>query len=106
MNDLSELARAVPVLTWPRLAVRVASLVGLGAYLADELIEGESWSIDPAILIGLRTPGNLARPIGPAWLRQSAVDISALGGFPVLTLFGIAGVAWLLSQRRRAEAGW
>lgn len=106
MNDRTELARAVPVRTWPLLAVLVASLVGLGAYLADELIEGESWSIDPAILIGLRTPGNLARPIGPAWLQQSAVDISALGGFTVMTLFGLAGVAWLLSQRKRAEAGW
>src|SRR3569623_1764113 len=53
MNDKSELARSVPVRTWPLLAVLVASLVGLGAYLADELIEGESWSIDPALLSGL-----------------------------------------------------
>lgn len=91
---------------WPALGLLVLSLVGMGAYLADELIEGESWSIDTAILVGLRTPGDLSRPIGPHWLLQSAVDISALGGGTLMWLFGIAGLVWLLYRRKRAEAGW
>ncbi|MDB5677112.1 phosphatase PAP2 family protein [Sphingomonas bacterium] len=91
---------------WPALALLVVSLIGLGAHLADELIEGESFSLDTAILVGLRTPGDLSQPIGPHWLLQSAVDISALGGGTLMWLFGVAGLAWLLYRHKRAEAGW
>ena len=91
---------------WPALGLLVVSLVGLGAYLADELIEGKSWAIDPRILVGLRVPGHLDTPIGPAWLQQSMVDISALGGPTLLWLFGVSGLIWLLYRRQRAEAGW
>ncbi len=45
-------------------------------------------------------------PIGPGWLLQSAVDISALGGFTLITLFGGIGVGFLLALRRRIEAAW
>lgn len=79
------------------------SLVGLGAYLADEVIEGAGWAVDPAILLALRTPGDSHNPIGPAWLTQAAVDISALGGVTLMTLFGLAGLAWLLAIGKRAE---
>jgi len=91
---------------WPALALLAVSLAGLGGYLADELIEGERFSIDSAILLGLRTPGDLSRPVGPGWLQQSAVDISALGGFTLMWLFGLTGVVWLLAVRKRAEAAW
>lgn len=91
---------------WPALALFAVSLVGLGAHLAGELIEGERWSLDTAILIGLRTPGDLDRPIGPGWLLQSAVDVSALGGTTLMWLFGVAGIAWLLAIGKRAEGGW
>ena len=91
---------------WPALGLLVASLVGLGAYLADELIVGEGWAIDPHILLSLRIPGHLDKPVGPAWLLQSAVDISALGGPTLMWLFGVSGLVWLLYRRARAEAGW
>ncbi|MBN8814501.1 MAG: phosphatase PAP2 family protein [Sphingomonas sp.] len=91
---------------WPALGLLVVSLVGLGAYLADELIEGESWAIDQRLLMGLRVPGDLQQPIGPHWLLQAAIDVSALGGPTLRILFGGAGLAWLLYRRRRAEAGW
>lgn len=91
---------------WPALGLLVASLVGLGGYLADELIEGEGWAIDQRLLVGLRVPGDLQRPIGPHWLQQSAVDISALGGPTLMWLFGVSGLVWLLWRRHRAEAAW
>lgn len=91
---------------WPAIGLFVVSLVGLGAYLADELLEGEGWAIDQRLLLGLRVPGDIQRPIGPAWLQQSAVDVSALGGPTLLWLFGLSGLVWLLYRRQRAEAAW
>lgn len=91
---------------WPTVALLALSMLGLGAHLANELIEGERFSFDTAILLALRTPGHLDVPVGPRWLLQSAVDISALGGVTLLWLFGVAGLIFLLYAGKRAEAGW
>ena len=91
---------------WPLLI-----LVGLGALaialdLTDDISDGASWKFDSAILLAFRTPGDLAKPIGPAWLPLSAMDISALGGFTLQWLLGGAAIVYLLSIRRRTEAAW
>lgn len=91
---------------WPGVALLVASLLGVAAHLADEVIEGERLSLDDAILLSMRVPGHLDTPIGPHWLLQSAIDISALGGFTLFWLFGALGLAFLLCISRRAEAAW
>jgi len=91
---------------WPAIALFAVSLVLLGAYLADELIEGERFGFDTRLLLALRVPGQPQTPIGPRWLLQSAVDISALGGYTLLWLFGSAGIAWLTAAGKRAEASW
>jgi len=90
---------------WPALALFAVSLVLLGAHLADELIEGEAFSFDTRLLLALRVPGHPQTPIGPSWLLQSAVDISALGGYTLMWLFGLAGLVWLIAADKRAEAG-
>jgi len=89
---------------WPALALFAVSLVLLGVHLADELIEGEAFSFDTRLLLALRVPGHPQTPIGPSWLLQSAVDISALGGYTLMWLFGVTGLAWLLMLHKRAEA--
>jgi undecaprenyl-diphosphatase len=91
---------------WPAVAVFALSLVGLGAHLAEELAEGESFSLDTRILLGLRVAGHPDVPIGPSWLLQSAIDVSALGGFTLMWLFGVAGLIWLIWAKKRAEAAW
>ena len=91
---------------WPALGLLVVSLVGLGAHLADELIEGEGWSVDTRLLLALRVPGHPQTPIGPPWLLQSAIDITALGGATLMWLFGSAGLIWLLRIGKRGEAAW
>jgi len=73
-------------------------------YLAHEIAEGDRWSLDSAILLALRRPGDLHTPIGPLWMQQSAIDISALGGFTVLWLLSAVVVGYLLLIRRREEA--
>ncbi|MEO7026489.1 MAG: phosphatase PAP2 family protein, partial [Caulobacteraceae bacterium] len=80
--------------------------VGFLAYLIDEIAEGGSFHWDSVLLLALRVPGHLDRPIGPGWLPLSAIDISALGGFTLLWLFGALVLSFLVFIHRRAEAAW
>jgi undecaprenyl-diphosphatase len=91
---------------WPLALLGGVALLGAGVHLAGELLEGESFNWDRSLLLALRQPGDLARPIGPRFLTQSAIDISALGGFTVLWLFGAFTIGFLIYVKRRAEAGW
>jgi len=100
-----EAVRRVPWV-WPAIVLLAVSLLGLGVHVAGELLEGEHFGFDAAILHMLRVPGDPARPVGPEWLLQSAIDISALGGFTLMTLFGVGGLAFLLYAGKRSEAGW
>jgi len=78
-----------------RFLTQVGPILGIGVLLmgalaflkvAEETFEGETKTIDTAILLALRNPADPADPIGPAWLEHSLSDITALGGFAVLTL--------------------
>ena len=87
---------------WPALALLGLSLAGLAAFLCLRFASG--FAFDPALLLAFRTPGDLATPIGPPWLLQSAIDISALGGYTVLWLAGAGTLIFLLAFGKRAEA--
>jgi len=69
-----------------------------------EVREGDTSGVDSAILLAFRRPGDLATPIGPRWLQEAARDVTALGGFTVLTLVVVLAVAVLWLHRRRAQA--
>ena len=72
----------------------------LFAHIVEEMMEGDTSASDNAILLALRVPGHLATPIGPPWLLQSAIDISALGGFTFTWLFTTAAAAFFALTRR------
>lgn len=72
--------------------------------LAAEIQEGESFAFDRWLLLALRTSADPNVPIGPDWLRRALIDITSLGGTPVLTLITIAGTAYLLVARKAATA--
>jgi undecaprenyl-diphosphatase len=76
------------------------------AFLAlnGEVREQETMRFDRHLLMAFRSPADPATPNGPRWLRESARDISALGGFTVLTLVSTGAVALLAFSRRRAQA--
>ncbi len=63
----------------PLVALFVSSAL-VFAHIVEEVTEGETTASDRAILLAFRTPGDPSTPIGPPWLLQSAIDISALGG--------------------------
>jgi len=91
---------------WPALVLVGAGALGLAIHLIDEVTEGERFRLDAALLLALRQPGHPEVPIGPAWLLQSAIDISALGGFTLQWLLGGAACLFLAAVRRLAEAAW
>jgi undecaprenyl-diphosphatase len=79
------------------------ALAGFAA-LAAEAREGDVSRMDRVILLAFRAPGRLDVAIGPRWLQESARDITALGGFTVLTLIAVAATALLLIHGRRRQA--
>ena len=78
-------------------------LLGL-FWLGSEVLEGDTFALDKAILRGLRTTHDLALPIGPRWLTGAVVDITALGGVTVLTLITLLVVGFLLASRKSSTA--
>lgn len=72
--------------------------------IAEEILEGEGHEFDQAILMALRTPGDASDPIGPDWLQYAVGDLTALGGYTVLTLLIIASATYLLTFGRWRHA--
>lgn len=74
--------------------------------LASEVAEGDTAAFDKWVLEALRSPADPAVPIGPAWLRRTMVDLTALGGVPVLTLITVAAAFYLVAARKAATAAF
>ena len=84
--------------------VAVAATLWAFLNIADEVGEGETRGIDTRILLALRTPGDPADLIGPRWFEESMRDITALGGFNLLTLLTVVTTVTLLRLGRRRQA--
>ena len=81
-------------------------LLGVFVFLqvAEETLEGESQGLDTAILLALRNPADTTDPLGPAWFEHAMADITALGGFAVLTLLVGMIAVFLLVMRKWGKA--
>lgn len=85
----------------PLVAVALVGLLGWGfVALAGEVLEGDTLGFDRAILLALREPGDLANPIGPTWLAESARDITGLGGHVILGLITLSTIVYLAMTSR------
>ncbi|HVU31420.1 MAG TPA: phosphatase PAP2 family protein [Sphingomicrobium sp.] len=82
--------------------------IGLGLFLfihlASEVIEGDTMAFDRASLLALRVPGKPWEPIGPHWLSESFMQVTALGSRTNLTLITTLVVAYLIAARRPGPA--
>jgi undecaprenyl-diphosphatase len=94
--------RAELALLTAGLSVVVLSFASFG--LAAEVLEGDTRAFDERVLRALRQPGDPQEPIGPHWLKIAALDITSLGGAPVLGLTVAAVVGFLLLQGMRRTA--
>ena len=82
----------------------LAGLLLAFAELADEVTDGDTHAFDRAVLLALRTAGDSADPVGPAWLEAAFRDITTLGGTPVLATVTLVTLGYLLLAGRRATA--
>lgn len=100
--------RASTVLAWlgqHELSTLLSVLVlsgGVWAFvgLADEVTEGDTMSVDEAVLLALRSPADHADPLGPGWVEEMGRDFTALGGVGVLVLVTLGALGYLLLARR------
>ena len=85
-------------------ALSVCGILWVFFWLAGEVMEGDTRAFDRMLLLAMRTSGNLADPLGPAWLEFAASDITSLGGYPVLVLVTLAVIGFLLIVGKRHDA--
>lgn len=116
LEAIQQLARHRAWQRWPFRWIRAQEplvLLGAGALgvllwafvgITDEVVEGESHIADRLVLRMLRNSEDPSRPIGPRWLEHAAIDWTALGSAPVLTLLVAAVVGFMLLTRRWGPA--
>lgn len=108
-HGVAEAARVARPLAKRELGLLAALAIAAGALwlfveLAGEVREGASLAFDRELLLAMRTPGDLADPVGPGWVEEMARDFTALGSLGVLALVALAVVGYLLISRLRAAA--
>jgi undecaprenyl-diphosphatase len=99
---IARVARIEPI-TLLAIILGAALLLGF-AKLANVVGRGSAPAFDEWLIIALRTPGNLADPIGPAWLEEMMRDFTALGSTGVLTVMVLAIAGFLAMTRKGAAA--
>jgi undecaprenyl-diphosphatase len=73
------------------------------AKIADAVGDGGTRAFDEWLLVALRSPGNLADPIGPKWFEEMMRDFTAMGSTGVLTLM-VLTIAGFLTMTRKGHA--
>lgn len=84
----------------------IAVAAGAWTFLAlvDNVREGEGVRLDRAILLLFRDPADPSRPLGPPGMDSVVRDITALGGWVIISLvtFGVVGRLFLAGRTRQA----
>ena len=65
---------------------------------------GRLVDVDERLLLALREPGDPTNPLGPTWLEEAGRDVTALGGYAVLTLLVVLVVVYEIMGRRYGAA--
>ena len=91
-------------LTWLLVGLGGCILVLVFLKLSSAVMEGETLAFDREIVQAFRKADDPSRPIGPAWIESSLLDITAIGGPTVLTLTVLAVIGFLVLQARYHSA--
>jgi undecaprenyl-diphosphatase len=83
-------------------AVVALAVLSLGFFeLADDVAEGDTTAFDEWAVRSLRQADDPAVPVGPAWLREAGIDVTALGSVAVVVLLSSLVGGFLLLHGRR-----
>lgn len=85
-------------LTVPGILVGAGVLALIFLRLGHEVAEADTDAIDTRILLALRA--SPSDPLGPRWVENAVMHISALGSGAVTTLFALIAVAYSIIARR------
>lgn len=77
-------------------ALGVLAAILAFSYVASEVSEGGTLSLDRAMLVAMREEGDLTDPWGPEWVEDWMRDITALGSAAVLILMSLFAAGFLL----------
>jgi undecaprenyl-diphosphatase len=95
------IARAARIEPMALLAVILAAgLLFAFTKIANLAGRGNAPAFDEWLIVALRTPGDLADPIGPAWVEEMMRDFTALGSTGVLTVVVLAITGFLAMTRK------
>ncbi len=84
------------------LVIGIAGALWAFFNVGSEVVEGDTADLDHRFLLALRNPADLSDPIGSRSFEEAMRDVTALGGFTVVTLVTLVGVlAFLMHGRRR-----
>jgi len=100
---LPRFLRLLEVRTLALLATVGAAVWGFLA-LSDEIGENATAHIDRSIILAMRVPGHPSDPIGSRSFEEAMRDVTALGGFTVLTLVTVVAAATLIYFKRWRQA--
>lgn len=78
------------------IACGLLAFIELGEFVREEAPH----SFDQRILLAMREANDPADPIGPAWMEEMGRDVTALGGFTILTGLTISAIGFMLLHRR------
>jgi undecaprenyl-diphosphatase len=91
-------------LTWLFVGLGACVLLFVFIIFAGEVMEGDTLAFDTKILRALRSPSDPSKPLGPPWLEDALLDLTAIGGSTVLGLMVLAVVGFMLLQARYRTA--
>jgi undecaprenyl-diphosphatase len=83
----------------------LAALLTLFLRIAWEIGEGETFAFDKSLMLALRTR-DPSVAVGPPWLGNIMLQLTALGGGAVLWLITLAACGYLLAARRASTAAF
>jgi undecaprenyl-diphosphatase len=72
--------------------------------LGGEVAEGDTLAFDTINLRALRSASDPGRPLGPPWVENVLLDLTAIGGSTVLGLMVLAIVGFMVVQARYGTA--
>lgn len=80
------------------LAVAAFSVIAF-LYIAHEVGEASFEQLDASLLLALRNPLDLNDPVGPPWFAETVLEVTALGGYPLILIIMIAVIGFLCVAR-------